>query len=170
MPEEVSTVRLCKHPSNCYLYCLSGDGNFGQSLLVASNKLRAKHGSPPFKWSSSAAAKAKQWARHLAESGTLQHGNHEGMGQNLAYKTGQELSAQEVANMWYEEISDYDFAHPGFKSNTGHFTQLVWASSTEMGAAVVTQGNRSYVVANYIPAGNITNGGQFELNVRRPKM
>jgi uncharacterized protein YkwD len=143
--------------------------DFGKSLLSASNKLRAKHASPPLKWSPPAAAKAKEWARHLAKSGTLQHGNHEGMGQNLAYKMGQELSAQEVANMWYDEISKYDYNNPGFKSGTGHFTQLIWASSTQMGAAIVTQGNRSYVVANYSPPGNITNDGQFQLNVKRPK-
>lgn len=82
---------------------------------------------------------------------------------------GQELTAEEVANMWYEEISDYDYDHPGFRSGTGHFTQMVWASSTQMGAAIVTQGNRSYVVANYTPPGNITNEGQFQLNVKRSR-
>lgn len=146
-----------------------GPDSFGKSLLSATNKLRAKHGSPPMKWSPEAASKAQEWAAHLAKSGTLQHGNHKGMGQNLAYKMGQELSAGEFANMWYEEISDYDFNRPGFRSSTGHFTQMVWKSSTEMGAAIVTQGNRAYVVANYIPPGNITNEGQFELNVKRPK-
>lgn len=89
------------------------------------------------------------------------------MGQNLAYKMGQDLPAEEVANMWYGEISDYDYNHPGFRSSTGHFTQMVWANSTQIGAAIVTEGSRSYVVANYIPPGNITNEGQFQLNVRR---
>lgn len=91
------------------------------------------------------------------------------MGQNLAYKMGQELTAEDAADMWYQEISNYDFNRPGFSSNTGHFTQMVWADTTEMGAAQIVRGNRSYVVANYIPPGNITNRGQFERNVKKPK-
>lgn len=138
-------------------------------MLAAHNKLRDKHQSPHLKWSQSAATKAEEWARYLADSGKFQHGNNEGMGQNLAYKSGEELTAQEVAEMWYQESSDYDYNKPGFSSNTGHFTQMVWANTTQMGAAVAVSGNRSYVVANYTPAGNITNPGQFDQNVKRPK-
>lgn len=138
-------------------------------MLAAHNKLRDKHESSHLQWSRPAAAKAKEWARSLSDSGKLQHGNNEGMGQNLAYKSGQELTAQEVADMWYQESSEYDYNKPGFSSNTGHFTQMVWGNTTHMGAALVVSGNRSYVVANYMPPGNITNPGQFEKNVRRPK-
>ena len=119
------------------------------------------------KWSSAAATKANEWANHLVKSGTLEHGNHKDMGQNLAMKMGAEFTAQEVADMWYNEISHYNFDHPGFRSGTGHFTQMIWASTTHMGAAKVSKGNHSIVVANYIPPGNITNKGQFENNVRR---
>lgn len=140
---------------------------FGGSLLSAHNKLRAAHSSPPLQWSAAAASKAKAWAQHLARTGTLEHGNNEGLGQNLAYKMGAELSGEATTNMWYQEISQYNFNQPGFKSGTGHFTQLVWAATTHIGAAKVTQGNRSYVVANYSPPGNITNSGQFEQNVKR---
>ena len=140
---------------------------FGTSILSTHNKLRAAHGSSPLQWSAKAASKAQAWARHLAQSGTLEHGNHVGLGQNLAYKMGADLSGEETANMWYQEISQYNFNQPGFKSGTGHFTQLVWAATTHLGAAKVTQGNTSYVVANYSPPGNITNTQLFEQNVKR---
>lgn len=131
--------------------------------------MRAKHGSPPLKWSREAARKAQDWAQHLANIGSLQHGNHEDMGQNLAYKAGAELTGEEAVDIWYKEIAQYDFSQPGFKSNTGHFTQLVWASTTHMGAAKATKGNQSFVVANYVPPGNVTNAGQFERNVKKAK-
>ena len=142
---------------------------FGKSLLAANNRLRAKHGAPPLKWSPVAASRAKEWATHLAQSGTLQHVNHKGMGQNLAHSIGRVFTADEVADMWYEEIASYDYNRPQFSSNTGHFTQMVWAASNEMGAAMVVRGNQSFVVANYSPPGNITNEGQFQKNVKRPK-
>ena len=160
---------MCQSQLSPIINIFSLAESFGKMLLAAHNKLRDKHGSPHLQWSKPAAAKAKSWARHLANIGKLQHGNHEGMGQNLAYKSGQDLTAQEVGDMWYNEISHYDYNRPGFSSNTGHFTQLVWAGTSHMGAARVTKGNHSYVVANYTPPGNITNPGQFERNVKRPK-
>jgi len=96
-----------------------------------------------------------------------QHGNHEGMGQNLAFKSGAELSGQEVADMWYMEISKYDFDHPGFSSGTGHFTQVVWAETTHIGAGRATKGSSTFVVANYVPPGNVVGRGNYERNVKR---
>ncbi len=90
------------------------------------------------------------------------------MGQNLAYKSGAEFTAQEVVDNWYSEQNNYNYNHPGFNSGTGHFTQLVWKATTHIGVGRATNGNKTFVVANYIPAGNITNQGQFEQNVLRP--
>ena len=46
----------------------------------------------------------------------------------------------------------------------GHFTQIVWKSSEEIGVAKAkSPTGKIYVVANYSPAGNII--GQFAENV-----
>jgi hypothetical protein len=47
----------------------------------------------------------------------------------------------------------------------GHFTQMVWKGSRELGVgrAVSDNGRRTYVVCNYFPAGNLV--GHFEDNV-----
>ena len=37
---------------------------------------------------------------------------------------GTELTGKYATDMWYEEIKDYNFNNPGFKSGTGHFTQV----------------------------------------------
>lgn len=91
------------------------------------------------------------------------------MGQNIAYKSGAELSGEEAAAQWYEENKNYDYSQPGFASNTGHFTQMVWYGTTHMGAGRALKGRSTYVVANYVPPGNITNQGYFETNVKRPR-
>ena len=88
------------------------------------------------------------------------------MGQNLAYYSGGTLTAQHTAGMWYSEIQKYNFNRPGFSSETGHFTQMVWASTTEIGIGRAVKGQTTFVVANYLPPGNVQ--GRFEQNVKQP--
>ena len=79
--------------------------------------------------------------------------------------TGYELGGQRAAEMWYEEIKDYNFRNPGFKSATGHFTQLIWVGSRDVGIAkAVGKNGAHFVVARYYPAGNVL--GQFPENVK----
>lgn len=47
----------------------------------------------------------------------------------------------------------------------GHFTQVVWKASTEVGVGIAMVGNAVFVVGQYSPAGNISNEGYFEKNV-----
>ena len=80
--------------------------------------------------------------------------------------TGYEMTGQRAVDMWYEEIKDYSFGNPGFSSGTGHFTQVVWIGSQEVGVAKVSNANGTqYVVARYYPPGNVL--GRFPENVKR---
>lgn len=47
----------------------------------------------------------------------------------------------------------------------GHFTQVVWKGSTELGVGMATNGKKVYVVGQYRPAGNINTKEYFEKNV-----
>jgi len=49
---------------------------------------------------------------------------------------------------------------------TGHFTQIVWKNTTEMGIAMAKRDGTCVVVACYHPRGNIV--GQFTENVLKP--
>ena len=59
----------------------------------------------------------------------------------------------------------YDYADPGFSGDTGHFTQLVWKSTTKLGCASsqASESGNWYVVCNYEKPGNML--GDFENNV-----
>lgn len=62
----------------------------------------------------------------------------------------------------------YDFKNPGFKSGTGHFTQIVWQQSKELGIGKAkSDDGKIFVVARYRPAGNFMY--QFQDNVK-PKV
>lgn len=65
--------------------------------------------------------------------------------------------------MWYDEVQYYDFSKQGFTSKTGHFTQLVWKNSKQVGFGITEKNGIVYVVCRYSPPGNYL--GQFEKNV-----
>ena len=91
-----------------------------------------------------------------------------GAGENLAMIWQKyDKAARTATKMWYDEIKQYKFNNPGFSGGTGHFTQVVWKGSRElgMGRAKGTgkKGDFTYIVARYKPAGNMM--GKFEENV-----
>jgi len=135
-----------------------------KAALDHHNELRARHGAPPLKWKESLAQDAQKAANQCVEKGTLHHSNHAGAGQNGAMGYG---SFQGAIDGWYSEISDYDFEHGGFTMGTGHFTQVVWKSTTHVGMARDTSGNGRFIFANYFPPGNFM--GRFDAEVQKTK-
>ncbi|KAM4697179.1 uncharacterized protein WCC33_015880 [Rhinophrynus dorsalis] len=144
------------------------ESQFEKDFVSAHNAYRKKHGASPLQLNRDLCRSAQEWADHLLSIRTLKHSGTD-HGENLYYKyssSARELPGQEPVDSWYDEIKNYDFGRPGFRSNTGHFTQVVWKDSKEVGVGVATDGNGLFfVVGQYNPAGNITNAGYFEKNV-----
>lgn len=143
----------------------SSDSNlsdFANTLLSEHNKKRALHkDTSALSWSSKLADYAQSYADKYDCSGNLVHSGGP-YGENLALGYGEAGSV----DAWYDEISSYDWSNPGFSSNAGHFTQVVWKSSTEVGCGIKTCGGLwgDYVICSYNPAGNFA--GEFQDNVQ----
>jgi len=149
------------------------------SALSKHNTYRATHHSPNMVLSDSLNSSAQAWANQIASSGNLAHSSTSN-GENLYafYTTASSIAADTLANnavqSWYSEVSKYDYTNPGFSSSTGHFTQVVWKSTTQLGCGTAkgtkrinsTLYNAFYVVCQYSPAGNVQ--GQFPANVLKP--
>ena len=75
--------------------------------------------------------------------------------------------AQKFVKMWYDEVNQYSYSNPVFGMSTGHFTQVVWKSTTEVGCGVAIGSNgKVYGVSQYKAPGNYA--GQFAQNVLPP--
>jgi uncharacterized protein YkwD len=137
-----------------------------QQWLDAHNQYRALHGVPPVTWSADLATSAQNWA----DTCPATHSGW-GYGENILWAT-YTLTPQEVVTFWYNEESDYDYSNPGYYENpgTGHFTQVVWKNTTEIGCGFrsgCTDSIYPYVwVCQYNPPGNVL--GEFAENVLPP--
>lgn len=74
--------------------------------------------------------------------------------------------------LWYDEIAHYDYSNPGQKKagsenqQIGHFTQVVWKDSTELGCGIAKgTDNFVYGVCNYSPPGNYIGSSNYVNNV-----
>uniref|UniRef100_A0A667Y697 SCP domain-containing protein n=1 Tax=Myripristis murdjan TaxID=586833 RepID=A0A667Y697_9TELE len=141
--------------------CASGRkyASFKQEFLDTHNAYRRTHQAPPLTFSDDLNTTAQKWADHLLSIKKLQHSNGN-VGENIYY-----ASRKEAVDSWYSEIKKYNWNSPGFNYQTGHFTQVVWEGSTELGVGLATDGYMTFVVGQYLPAGNMQ--GQFEQNVHK---
>lgn len=105
----------------------------------------------------------------MADRNAMVHSNGD-YGENIFMHPDTSLSDSEAAvqatNFWYNEVSQYDYDNPGFSSSTGHFTQIVWKSSQNLGIGVARSSSGVYVCGSYDPSGNFP--GEFPENVLRP--
>jgi uncharacterized protein YkwD len=143
---------------------------FRAAALQQHNIYRAKHGVPPLVLSSPLNHVAQQYATQLARTKQFVHSGQKQYGENL-YASRSSTQApprpDAVVDSWYNEIQHYHFNQPGFRPATGHFTQVVWKSSQELGMGIAQASDGTwYVVGNYHPPGNIAN--QFATQVLKP--
>lgn len=64
-------------------------------------------------------------------------------------------SLADAVDAWYNEVKLYDFSKPGWNTATGHFTALVWKSTTKLGCAINTACSWPTYVCQYGPPGNV---------------
>lgn len=164
---------------------------FQQEALTQHNYYRTLHCSPPMTLNATINNIAQNYSNYLASNKLFQHSGTSGLGENLwsssssvviTYVNGiiciiiikrlmlninfttYFLGSSPVAS-WYNEISKYDYNNPGFSSGTGHFTQVVWKDSVQLGIGIGFSNDSKTVVvtANYSPPGNYA--GEYTKNV-----
>ncbi|KAF7332309.1 Pathogenesis-related protein 1 [Mycena kentingensis (nom. inval.)] len=136
------------------------------SYLWGHNQVRLQHASPGLVWNETLADRALQWAsfcRLQHSRGTLLDG--EPYGENLVAGTGEFPIEDAMAQFTLDE-SDFDPSNPTYN----HWTQVVWASTTQLGCASVSCSNlfaekATYYVCLYSPPGNVIGQASDNVNV-----
>jgi len=134
------------------------------SVLEESNIYRCMHGVPALTWSDDVASSAQAWAT----SGTCDTLNHDPNwqgGENIYWASPAPAPSDWYKGVddWYSEIKETQGGLvPSYNPAAGHYTQLVWKASAELGCG--TCGGT--LVCRYTPAGNVM--GEFPSNVFAP--
>ena len=139
-------------------------------VLQSHNKTRAKHHLPPLKWSNKLANYSQQWADNLGAGSRCIMKHRSGMppyGENLYWSSAivwsngkrktNPVTIRDVVKAWTDEEKWYDYnsnrCQPG--QRCGHYTQVVWRNTSEVGCAVKVCNDKSQTwVCSYNPPGN----------------
>ncbi|TRY72370.1 hypothetical protein TCAL_09712 [Tigriopus californicus] len=151
-----------------------GESNddFANQALKAHNSYRRKHGVNPLKLSPNLCNFAMQWAQKLANEDQFYHRPSNNYGENIYMSFDSNpnvtVSGSDPVQSWYSEIKDHTFGVEPRSMNTGHFTQVVWKTTKNLGIAMAkSRSGKTIVVANYEPAGNFI--GSYANNVPPPQ-
>jgi pathogenesis-related protein 1 len=150
--------------SICCLFACAAVIAFGQApvtetareMLTAHNVVRARVGVPALIWSSQLESLAQKWADALIASGKFEHSLHSDYGENLFQIRGARTSATNVVEAWSSEVRNYDHAsnHCRTGAACGHYTQIVWRGTKQVGCASSSAAKRQVWVCMYNPPGN----------------
>uniref|UniRef100_A0A8C4W6P2 Cysteine rich secretory protein 2 n=1 Tax=Gopherus evgoodei TaxID=1825980 RepID=A0A8C4W6P2_9SAUR len=128
-----------------------------QVIPTASNMLRME-------WSPAAAKNAKSWANNctLSHSPPNERRTTMNCGENLYMSTAPN-SWSNAIQTWYNEVGHFMYGNGSTIPNAmiGHYTQVVWYRSYQIGCALAFCGAQKYYkyyyVCHYCPAGNDIN-------------
>uniref|UniRef100_UPI00358DF197 peptidase inhibitor 16-like n=1 Tax=Myxine glutinosa TaxID=7769 RepID=UPI00358DF197 len=121
----------------------------------------------PLEWCN----KMENLAWNYAKLCRWEHSKHKDVGENLYVNTGP-LQPKHVVEKWNSEHKNYNYHNNSCNKGKmcGHYTQMVWAKTKQLGCAAhfcanitgLEYENVTLVVCNYKPSGNIIGMKPYE--------
>ncbi len=137
--------------------------NLDMRILAAHNRERELAGAPPLKWNPALAENARKWAQHLAATGSFAHSPDGPVpeGENLWAGTKGYYQPEAMVGLWIAEKRHFRPAAFPLNSTTGnvedvgHYTQVIWAKTDQVGCALAAGHEEDVLVCRYTRAGNV---------------
>lgn len=133
-------------------------------ILSAHNAERARLHLPRLSWNEHLEREAHAWARVLSRKGYLRHASaalRGNTGENLWMGTAGYWNAAQMIEMFIGERRDFrrgrfpNVSRTGNWADVGHYTQIIWRDTREVGCALARGHGMDVLVCRYWPAGNV---------------
>ena len=142
----------------------TSDLHLAARMLRTHNADRERLDLPRLKWNIHLEKEARAWAHELSRRGKLDHADRatrNGTGENLWMGAAGNWPVETMVGMFIEERKHYrpgafpNVSRTGNWKDVGHYTQVIWRDTQEVGCALVTQRGNDVLVCRYWPAGNV---------------
>ncbi len=117
------------------------------------NEWRKQVKVPPLEWSDELAEVATKWGKELEKKCDWKHSGWQ-YGENLFKGTEGYYNAKDVVDSWGSEIEYYNYENNSCSNVCGHYTQMVWKTTTKVGCAKMTCDGWDVWICEYDPPGN----------------
>ena len=142
-----------------------GETLLRRAMLDTHNAARAAVAAPPLTWNDDLARDAARYAAILAASEDFKHSTEPRgavpEGENLFMGSRGAYRYDEMARLWVDERRDYtgdaipNISRTGRWQDVGHYTQIIWRRTTQVGCALASSRRDDYLVCRYTPPGNV---------------
>jgi len=128
-------------------------GGTAQTWLNEHNRRRNAAGIPSLGWSTKLAQSAQNWANNMADNNNMVHSRTQNVGENIAM--GQTSISQVMTDWADNEQRNYNPSTHQCNGMCGHFTQVMWKTTTLVGCAMAEASDSTpYYCCQYIRPGN----------------
>ena len=169
-PNKVLTLNTIRHSrTNAEEFDLD---KYKDLMLKLHNEFRDNYNLPLLSKNEELNDMASKYAESLVENkgkfiNTSNIYNGQLVGENIIISESKK--AEDVFNMITKEKNSYDYKKNKFSKLAGHFTQMIWKETTDIGIGFMEdkENKKYYSVILYYPTGNCL--GQFKKNVNEEK-
>ncbi len=146
-----------------FMGAIAPQTSIDERILIAHNQERAQLGLEPLAWDPALAQAAQRWADYLASSGRFEHApenRRDPEGENLWAGTKGYFGPEAMVGAWIREKQYFragvfpNNSVTGRVEDVGHYTQLVWRATRDVGCAEASSGREDILVCRYAEAGN----------------
>lgn len=133
-------------------------------ILHEHNSARREVGSPPLVWSNQLARESQSYANRLAREGVFRHSSYlerPNIGENLWMGSTGYFSPRDMIRSFLSERQYFRYgrfpnvSRTGDWSHVGHYTQIVWRDTRQVGCGLAEARAYAFLVCRYWPSGNM---------------
>ncbi|XP_078481580.1 Golgi-associated plant pathogenesis-related protein 1-like isoform X1 [Ciona intestinalis] len=142
---------------------------FEQECVHRHNQLRKQHGVKPLK----TCQKLRDLGQKIAEQASAK-GKHvqlddDHYSYNTCHVISRKMNGASIADMWYSEMTYYNYNKPRLDDINGRFVRMIWRTASLIGVGVSRDAaDNVFVVVVYKPCYESTDESNLKENVAKP--